>query len=254
MIVPRGDEEIRPGDRVVVIASPASARAWCRLALTRPEERVDDIVIFGAGRMGTAIARVLLERGIRVRLIDSRAIALRDFAEALADVRVFHADAFDPGFLERERIGGAARGLLPERRRAEPLRRRPRDGARRPPHGRARARPDLLEVYERGGVDVAINPRQLTAEEMVRFAHDPRIRQIAMLDGDRFEILDITVREDSALADTPFKDLPATNSLIGAVIRNGAVMFPHGSDVLHAGDRVIIFVEAQRASAVERAS
>ena len=28
MIVPRGDEQILPGDRVVVIASPDSARAW----------------------------------------------------------------------------------------------------------------------------------------------------------------------------------------------------------------------------------
>src|SRR5215218_970638 len=31
MIVPRGDEQVLPGDRVVVIASPASARAWCRV-------------------------------------------------------------------------------------------------------------------------------------------------------------------------------------------------------------------------------
>ena len=113
--------------------------------------------------------------------------------------------------------------------------------------------PVSIEVYERGGVDVAINPRQVTAEEMVRFAHDPRIRQIAMLDGDRFEILDLTVRADSELAGKPFKDLPATGSLIGAVIRDGGVIFPHGSDILRADDRVIIFVEAQRASVVERA-
>ena len=62
-----------------------------------------------------------------------------------------------------------------------------------------------VEVYERGGVDVAINPRQVTAEEMVRFAHDPRIRQIAMLEHDRFEILDLTVRADSELADKPLR-------------------------------------------------
>jgi Trk K+ transport system NAD-binding subunit len=31
------------------------------------------------------------------------------------------------------------------------------------------------------------------------------------------------------------------------------VLFPHGSDVLRAGDRVIVFVEAERASAVEHA-
>src|SRR3712207_8148135 len=48
--------------------------------------------------------------------------------------------------------------------------------------------PASVEVYEAGGVDVAINPREVTAEEMIRFAHDPRIKQIAMLEGDRFEV------------------------------------------------------------------
>jgi hypothetical protein len=32
---------------------------------------------------------------------------------------------------------------------------------------------------------------------MVRFAHDPRTRQIAMLDEDRFEVIDIAVRPDA---------------------------------------------------------
>ena len=88
---------------------------------------------------------------------------------------------------------------------------------------------------------------------MVRLAHDPRIRQIAMLEGHRFEILDITVRRDSQLVDKPLADLPATNSLVGAVIRNDTVTFPHGHDALYAGDRVILFVESGRAAAVERA-
>ena len=57
-------------------------------------------------------------------------------------------------------------------------------------------------------MDVAINPRTVTAEEMVRFAHDPRIRQLAMLEGDRFEVLDMTVRPDSEFIRTPFKELP----------------------------------------------
>jgi trk system potassium uptake protein TrkA len=252
MIFPRGEEEIRPGDRVVVIASPDSARTWSD-RLAHGEGVIDDIVIFGGGRMGTAIARVLLERGMRVRIIDARGDRAHDCAEELPDARVFHADAFDPAFLQRQRIGQAAAVFCMN------------DDARNlyaailaKVHG-ARLTialqhdPTSAPVYERGGVDVAMNPRQLTAEEMVRFAHDPRIRQIAMLEGDRFEVLDITVRADSALANKAFKDLPATGSLIGAVIRNDTVMFPHGSDVLTPGDRAIVFVESAGAWAAERA-
>ena len=41
--------------------------------------------------------------------------------------------------------------------------------------------------------------------------------------------------------------------MIGAVIRNGSVLYPHSSDILRAGDRVIVFVESSRASIVEKA-
>ena len=115
-----------------------------------------------------------------------------------------------------------------------------------------------MQVYENGGVDVAINPRQVIAEELVRFGHDPRIRQIAMLDDDRFEILDLTVRADSELADTRFDDLPKTGSVIGAIIRDGSAIFPRGDDVLRAGrprDRVrrVAAGLARRARACEAA-
>jgi trk system potassium uptake protein TrkA len=254
MIVPRGDEQILPGDRVVVIASPESARSWCRVAAARGDQRVDDVVIFGAGRMGTTIAGALVERGIRVRLVDAQIDRVREVAEALPKVRAFHAQAFDPEFLERERIGRATAAVFCLNDDARNL----YGAVLAKGHG-VRLTIALVhdevsvEVYERGGVDVAINPRQVTAEELVRFAHDPRIRQIAMLEDDRFEILDLTVRPDSALIDKPFNQLPATGSLIGAVIRNGTVLFPHSSDILRSGDRVIIFVESRRASIVERA-
>src|SRR5215211_8878095 len=88
MIVPRGDERILPGDRVVVIAAPASARAWCRVA-GRGDQRIDDVVIFGAVRMGTTIAGVLVDRGIRLRLVDAQHDRVREVAEALPAVRAF---------------------------------------------------------------------------------------------------------------------------------------------------------------------
>ena len=252
MIFPRGDEEIHPEDRVVVIGSPAAAQAWSRL-LAHGERSMDDIVLFGAGRMGTTIARVFLERGKRVRLVDTRAERAHDVAEELSEARVFNASAFDTAFLARQRLDKAVAVYCMN------------DDARNL-YGAVLAEvhgvrltialvddPAAADVYERGGVDVAINPRELTAEEMVRFAHDSRIRQITMLEGDRFEVLDMTVRDDSDLANRPFKDLPAKDSLIGAVVRDGSVMFPHGSDVLTPGDRVIVFVDADQAWEVERA-
>jgi len=250
--LPDGGQRILAGDRIVVIGSPDAARQWSRL-ISREHQRVDDIVIFGGGRMGTTIAHVLLDRGIRVRFVEGRQERAREVAEEIPKARVFHASAFDPEFFERERIGRATAAVFALNDDPGNL----FSAVLAKAHGVqltiALAHDQTsLKVYERGGVDVAINPRAVIAEELVRFGHDPRLRQIAMLDDDRFEILDLTVRAESELAGMRFDEMPETGSVIGAIIRNGDAIIPHSKDVLRAGDRVIVFVESRRASTVER--
>lgn len=253
MILPRGDASIEPGDRVVIIGSPAAARAWGDL-VAPGDKRVEDVVIVGAGQTGVAVARVLLEQGIRVRLIEADGDRARAVAEELPEVRVFHATGIDPDFLERERIGEAGAGIfaMPDDAKnlfaASLLRLHGVTFTVAIVHDPASA-----EVVERAGIDVAVDPRVVTAEEIVRWAHDPRVRQLSMLEGDRFEVLDITVRDDSKLVGKPFKDLPMTGSLIGAIVRDGTAIFPHGDDQLEPGDRAIIFTESARVPEVERA-
>ncbi|HSK16501.1 MAG TPA: Trk system potassium transport protein TrkA [Gaiellaceae bacterium] len=252
-IVPRGDQSIRPGDRIVVIGSPGAAREWSRI-MARGERRVDDVVVYGGGQTGIAIARVLLEQGIRVRVVEKNEERAREVAEELADARVYAATGVDPDFIERERIGQASAAVFAMREDAKNL------------YAATLARvhgvgftigivhePISMQVFDLAGIDVAVNPRLVTAEEIVRFAHDPRIRQLAMLEGDRFEILDITVRDTSKLVGKPFKELPMTGALIGAIVRDGNAIFPHGEDKLEPGDRAIIFTESSRIPEVEKA-
>ncbi len=250
--VPRGEETIRPGDRIVVIGSPKAAKEWSRL-LTPARRAVGDIVIFGAGRIGTATARAMLQQGIRVRLIESDPERARTVAELLPKARVFCATGTEPEFLEREHIGRSEAAVFAMRDDAKNY----YAATLAKLHGVELTiaivhDPVSIEVFERAGVDVAINPRLLTAEEIVRFARDPRTRQVAMLDQDRFEVLDITVRPESKLVGKRFRDLPTTGSLIGAVVRDGEALFPHGDDVLQAGDRAILFTPSSRVHEVEK--
>ncbi|HEX2505458.1 MAG TPA: Trk system potassium transporter TrkA [Gaiellaceae bacterium] len=254
VLVPRGEESIEPGDRVIVIGSPTAARAWSRLLARGNGPAIDDVVIFGAGQTGAAVAASLLREKLDVRLVEWSAERARAVAEALPQARVYHAAGTDADFLEREQIGRAGAGVfaMPDDSKnlyAATLART---------HGLRFTialvhEPASGEVFEQAGIDVAVNPRTVTAEEMVRFAHDPRVRQLAMLEGDRFEVLDITVRPESRLTGTPFRQLPMTGSLIGAIVRNGAAIFPHGDDMLEAGDRAIIFTESSRVARVEEA-
>jgi trk system potassium uptake protein TrkA len=107
-------------------------------------------------------------------------------------------------------------------------------------------------VFERAGIDRAVNPRLITAEEIVRFTHDPRTQQVAMLEGDRFEVLDITTSPSSEYVGLRFSDMPIRGAIIGAIVRDGRAVFPRSDEVLQAGDRVIVFTESTRVPDVER--
>lgn len=252
-LVPGPRESLLPGDRVIVVASRHAARAWSRL-LMQGERAINDVALFGGGRVGTAITRVLLDREIRVRLIEADAERARRLAETFSEARVYHATGFEPEFLRRERIVGATAAVFAMRDRTRNL----YAAVLAKVHGvpftiAVLEQPGDADVFDAAGVDSTINPPAETAEVMVRFAHDPRTRQIAMFEDDRFEVLDITVRPESPFAHRRLSDLPPTTSTIGALVRDGRALFPGADLTLEPGDRVIVMVEAERAGVVERA-
>ncbi|MFQ5426593.1 MAG: Trk system potassium transporter TrkA [Gaiellales bacterium] len=252
LTVPRGENAIEPGDRVVVIGSPDAALAWSRL-FSKSKKAIHDVVIYGAGSTGLAIARVLSDQRMRVRIVEASEERARYVAEIMPEARVFNATGTSAEFIERERIGRAAAAVFAMRDDAKNL------------YAAALAKLSGVEVtisvvhesvsrdvLVSAGVDVAIDPRLVTAEEIVRFAHDPRVRQLAMIEGARYEVIDMTVRADSELVGRPFRDLPLNGSLIGAIVRDGRAIFPRGDDMLAPGDRAIIFTESSRVPLVQR--
>jgi trk system potassium uptake protein TrkA len=252
MVIPRGGEALQVGDRIIVIGSPQAAREWSAI-MSVDRKRVDDVVVFGAGRIGVSVARMLLGQQVRVRLIEADRDRARTVAEKLPTARVFHATGIDPDFLERERIGHARAAIFAMRDDAK----NHYASTLAKLHGVdftiAVVHEQISEqVFESAGVDVVVNPRQVTAEELVRFAHDPRTLQVAMLEGDKYEVLDVRVRGESEFANRRFGDMPATGALIGAIVRNGDAIFPHRDDVLRPGDRVIVFSESDQVAWVEK--
>ncbi|MDH4101775.1 MAG: Trk system potassium transporter TrkA [Thermoleophilia bacterium] len=247
MTLPGGDDVIEPGSRVVVIGSPRAAKEWSAL-LVPGDAAVQDVVIFGAGRVGSAIARVLLDQRIGVRMIEASRERALAAAETFSKVRVYNATGLEADFLERERIGLAQAAIFAMRDDARNLYAASLARVHGVPFTIAVAHDAVsLAAFDQAGIDVAVNPRAVTAEEIVRFAHDPRTQQVAMLEGNRYEVLDVTTRDSSRYIGAKFRDMPVHGAMIGAIVRNGSAIFPHGDDVLEIGDRVIVFTEASNA-------
>jgi len=252
-VLPSGDAMIAPGDRLVVVGSSAAAQTWCERVSPRRDD-VRDLVVYGAHELGVAISRALVEQGLSVRVIEPDAARAALCAETLPRARVFHTAGIDRDFLEREGIARVQAAVFAMRDDARNAFAAMVARLRGVPYTIALAHdPVSAEVYEHAGIDVTVDPNLVTSEEIVRFAHDPRTRQVSMLEGDRFEILDVTTRPEGELIGLALREMPIRGALIAAIVRDGRAIFPRSDEALRAGDRVIVFTEASRAATVERA-
>lgn len=103
-------------------------------------------------------------------------------------------------------------------------------------------------MFEEVGIDVAVNPREATAEEITRFTREHKAENVAIIESDRAEVLEIEVDEESVLVNRPIResvdDLP-DGVVIGAITRDGELVIPRGDTVVKHGDHVIVFVEIE---------
>ncbi|MFC4436913.1 MULTISPECIES: Trk system potassium transporter TrkA [Natrialbaceae] len=248
VVVPRGETRLREGDRVVVIGSRRSVRGFANVLTPEPVlEDADDIVIVGGSEIGYQTARLFEAEGIEPRLIEHDPDRARELAEELPETLVFESDATDVDFLVREHVDESdivVAALNSDERNLLVALLAKRIGAKRTIGVVESAR--HVDLFETVGIDVAVNPRLVTAEEITRFTREYRTENVAMLEHDRAEVLEIEIGVESMLAGNRIRDVIANlpdGVVVGAITRDGELITPRGETVVERGDHVIVFVE-----------
>jgi trk system potassium uptake protein TrkA len=249
LTIPKGGTPIRAGDRVVVIGSPKSVQEFA--TSVAPEEApgaAEEVVIVGGSEIGYHVARLLGERGFRPRLIERDHDRARTLAEELPETVVMESDATDVGFLEREHVGDAdvLIGALDsdEKNLLVALL------AKRLGVERTVAVIDTtayVELFETVGVDVGVSPREVVAEEITRFTRDGGAENVALIESDKAEVIEVETDASSILVGRPIQQSMAAlpeGVVIGAITRNGTLITPRGETVIQEGDHVVVFVDA----------
>ena len=246
VIIPRGDTVIEAGDDVIVIGSPESVQTFSH-ELEPDVDGAQNILVVGGSDVGYHIARLLQDRGLKPRLIERDHDRARQLAEELSGTTVLESDATNREFLEREHIEDVdivvpaldndeknlLAGLLAKRLGAE----------------RAVAVVDsgeYVKLFEAVGIDVAVNPREATAEEITRFTREQHAENVAIIESDRAEVMEIEIDDASVLVDRPIResvtDLP-DGVVMGAITRNGDRIIPRGDTVIERSDHVVVLVD-----------
>ncbi|WP_313695958.1 Trk system potassium transporter TrkA [Halorarum halobium] len=249
VIIPTGETVIEGEDRLVVIGSPGSVREFAStVASIDEQDEVNEVVVVGGSEVGYHVARLFEERDVSVRYIEQDADRARELAEDLPNAVVLQSDATDVDFLEREHIADAdvlVSTLDSDEKNLLACLLSKRLGV-----GRTVSIVDsdpYIDLFETVGVDVAISPRAVVAEEITRFTREGTAENVALIESDKAEVIEIEVGEDSPLAGRTILDSVADlpeRVVFGAITRNGAFVTPRGDTVIEAGDHVVAFAPA----------
>jgi len=249
LLLVSGDTVIEPGDRTVVIGSPESVQQFAAdVAPESTPDNSDEIVVVGGSDIGYHCARLLEERQFKPRLVEQDPDRARFLAEELPKTTVMQHDPSDTEFLRREHVDDT--DVLVVALSSDEKCLLVSVLANRLGVDRIIAVVDTAEyvtVFEEIGIDVAINPRGATAEEITRFSFESVAENLAVLENDQAEVLELQLGKDSGLVGRPIRELDESiegQFVIGAIARGRTLITPRGDTELRPGDHIVVFVES----------
>lgn len=253
LIIPRGDDQILLGDRVFLIGRTDQMRE-IENYLGFHRQTIHSVMLVGGSRVAFYLTQLLEKRGLEVKIIEKDYKHCKFLAGQLNEAIILNGDGSDIDLLQDE--GVQESDLFVALTEDDKLNILVSLMAKRLGAGRTIAqvrRSDYLPLIEAVGIDVAISPRLLTAEAVLRFVRNSEFLSISVLEKGSAEVYEIIVNSRmKRLINRPIKELGLPKGiLIGARFRNNDAVIPSGSDVLLPGDRIIIFAAAATVRKVE---
>jgi trk system potassium uptake protein TrkA len=204
------------------------------------------VVIVGGGKIGSHLARLLIEENHRVKVIDSRDDVLVRLRDEIPAENIMPGDGTDPNLLEQAGIKQAqvlaavtgedeANLVITTLGRFEFN--VPRIIARvNNPKNAWMFTPEM-------GVDVSVNQADILAKLILEEMSLGDMMTLVKLRKGEFSIVEEKVHPNSRACGKMVRDvgLPADCTLV-AVLRKGQLMVPHGATVLQEADEVIALV------------
>lgn len=252
LIVPKGDNTIRPGDTIYIIGQKQEILKFCK-SIGKSPRRVSNVMILGGSHIAYYLADNLINLGVSVKIIEKDPDRCRELSEMLPNALIINGDGTDVDLLKMENIVQmdafvALTGIDEENVLLSLLSKQL--GVKKVISKVSRT--NYIPLVETIGIDAAITPSMITAGEILRFIRGGKVISLFLLLGGEGEIMELDAHPDSEAAEgAPLRDLDLPRDvLITTIIRKGKVIIPHGNDAIEADDRVIVLCRSTEVNRV----
>ncbi|MGJ8622384.1 MAG: Trk system potassium transporter TrkA [Yoonia sp.] len=255
LFAPSSGDQIFPGDECYLITHVRDATRMLEI-FGKTQAKQERIVIIGGGNVGLGVAKALEARTerVRVKIIEKDREAAERAADALDRTIVLNGDGLDSALLEEANIASADAVLAVT------------DDDKTNLLASVRAKemgcqmaialindPTLVPLMGPLDIDAYINPRATTVSSILRHIRHGRVRGVYSIGDAEAEIIEAQVLGTSPIAGQKIKDVAfPEGTLVGAIMKEGEVVRPHGDMRVEEGDVIAIFAMTADVPEVER--
>ncbi len=247
VIIPNGHSVIHAGDRIsMIIPSEHSNETFRRIGIK--SKPIKNVMIVGGGTVAFYLAKRLGQAHIHVTIIEMQKARCEELSEKLPHANIVLGNASNEQLLLDEGLASADAVVTLTNFDEENI--MLALYAHRMSHAKLITKVNMTNfncVIDDIPIGSVISPKHLTAETILHYARalrssaDSDVEAVHMLADNRVEALAFRIKEHSSVTDRTLEQMRIRKGvLIGAIIRNNAVIIPSGQDCLLPGDLVIV--------------
>ncbi|MBT6562473.1 MAG: Trk system potassium transporter TrkA, partial [Candidatus Scalindua sp.] len=242
MITPSHSTTILPDDNIFVLISKAGLPYFLPMVNRRADE-VEKVIIYKASRTGMLLAERLENSPISVTIIEPEKDKAEMAAASLRTAVVLHGDATEIDVLKDAAVEITDIFIaLSENEQTNLLTSllAKKNGAKKTIV--LTNEPELVHIINQVDVDVVVNPRSVTANEILQHVRRGQILSIAKLGDSEAEAIELIAEEGSEIVRKPLQKIRfPKKTILGAIIRNNTMLLPKGIEAINPGESVVVF-------------
>ena len=251
--IPGGNFQLQAGDRIEMTAAPSEIQKLMR-AMGIPQKQARSVMILGASRIGYYLARMLLNSGTDVKIIDKDHKRCQEISEALPGAVVICGDGAQQELLLEEGLRSMDAFVSLTGMDEENILISFYASSQGVPKVITKVnRDELAAIAAKLGLETLISSRTVSSDVLSRYARalqnsmGSNMESLYTLMDGKAEALEFRVQADFSGAGVPLKQLKLKPGiLITGILRGRHALIPAGDDAILGGDRVIVLAAGRR--------